>query len=205
MRRFVLRQNIIRFEQALETESDASKREPIRRMLVSTRRDLALLEAQTLGAQAAPARSSASPEWRAHELAVAFRDAFDNSPHPCMVLDPSPGLNIIDLNRAHREATHCGRDVIGRPLFDVFPDDPANPGSDGVHNLYATLRAAADSGQQQTMAAHRYDMRGPDGRFIERHWRAEITPLIDDRGRLLFLLHKAEDVSGALTAARAVV
>jgi PAS domain-containing protein len=200
MRRFVLQQNVVRFQRALEAECDEQKHGPIRELLAGARRELALLEAELLGAEAAPIRALGEQAWRDHRGIASFRDSFDASPHPCMVLDPGPGLCIVDINSAHRSATHTGRDVIGRPLFDAFPDDPANAESESVHNLYAAFRAAAESGRQQTLPRYRYDVRRPDGHFVERYWRSETTPLIDAEGRLRFLLHKAEDVTLALAA-----
>ncbi len=187
MRRFVLRQNVIRFQQALEMERDEALCRSIRDMLATSRRELALLEAGELGAQVAPLRSPARRAWREHEVAESFRDDFDFS-----------GLAIVDINDAHRNTTHTSRDVIGRALFDAFPDDPAHPGSEDVYNFYAMICAAADSGQRQTMAAHRYDVRSPDGLFLERYWRSETTPILNEEGRLLFLLHKGEDVTAAV-------
>jgi hypothetical protein len=146
MRRFVLRQNVVRFERALAAERDETGRGPIRAMLAASRRELALLEAKQVGAEAAPVRASTEQAWREHQNSTTFRSDFDRSPHPCMVLDPGPGLRIIDLNAAHRVATHTGRDAIGRPLFDAFPDDPANAGSESVRRAprRRRIRAAAD-------------------------------------------------------------
>ncbi len=203
MRRFVLQQNVVRFQHALEIERNETLRRSIQEMLVACRRELALLEAELLGAQVAPVRSSANSAWREHQHAGSFRSDFDSSPHPCMVLDPHPGLTILDINDAHYEATHSSRDAIGRPLFEIFPDDPANSGAEGVCSLYASLRAAADSGRRQTMPAHRYDVRAADGRFRERYWRSETMPLVDEEGRLLFLLHKGEDVTAEVMARQA--
>ena len=203
MRQFVLRENIVRFQRALEVERHEELRLSLREMLASSRRELALLEAELLGAQVAPVQPCADHAWRGHVLAASFRDDFDNSAHPCMVLDPRPGLTIVDLNAAHLTATNTGRDAIGRRLFDAFPDNPADPGADGVHTFYTVLRAAAESGLPQSMPAHRCDVRGPDGRFVERHWRSETTPLSNENGRLLFLLHKREDVTAEVAVRQA--
>jgi PAS domain-containing protein len=204
MRRFVLRQNAVRLERALEAEREESLRRSIREMLAACRRELALMEAELLGAQAAPLRRFDNRRWRDQPQAASFRGDFDDAMHPCMVLDPRPGLCITDLNEAHGRATHACRDAVGRPLFEVFPDDPADPHSESVHTLYALLRAAADTGETQTLPAYRYDIRAPDGRFAERYWRSEMTPLIDEDGRLLFLLHKSEDVTAEALAPQRV-
>jgi PAS domain-containing protein len=200
MRRFVLQQNVSRFERALETERDELQRGSIREMLASCRRELALVEAELLGAQAAvPGRSGDRP-WREEPRALSFLSDFDAAAHPCIVLDPRPGLAIVDINAAHRKATHAGREAIGRPVFQFFPDNPADSRSESIHNFYRMLRAASNTGQTQTMPAHRYDVRAPEGHYLERYWRSETTPLLDDAGRLMFLLHKSEDVTADVLA-----
>ena len=43
-----------------------------------------------------------------------------------------------DVNRAYLTATGRTReDLVGRDLFDAFPDNPADAGADGVRNLGA--------------------------------------------------------------------
>ncbi|WP_246208164.1 hypothetical protein [Bradyrhizobium rifense] len=49
-----------------------------------------------------------------------------------MLLDPGPGLQIVDINAAYAKATLIVREsVLGRSLFEVFPDNPDDPHADG--------------------------------------------------------------------------
>jgi hypothetical protein len=45
------------------------------------------------------------------------------------------------------------------------------------------------------MPEQRYDMRDGDGRFVERCWRMQNSPIFSKGGRLLYLLHQVEDVT----------
>jgi hypothetical protein len=45
------------------------------------------------------------------------------------------------------------------------------------------------------MAIQRYDIRDPDGQFVERYWQPVNTPIFDESGRLIYLLHWVEDVT----------
>jgi hypothetical protein len=75
-----------------------------------------------------------------------------------MLLDSGPGLTIIDINSAYAAATLIARgDVVGRSLFEVFPDNPNDALADGVSNLCASLKIVADTGQPHAMAIQRYD------------------------------------------------
>jgi PAS domain-containing protein len=116
-----------------------------------------------------------------------------------MLLDPGPGLLIVDINDAYAVATFTSRrDVVGRSLFEIFPDNPDNPLADGVSNLYTSLRIVAETGRPHAMKIQRYDIRNPSGAFVERHWQPINTPLHDGAGRLVFLLHHIEDVTARI-------
>jgi PAS domain-containing protein len=113
-----------------------------------------------------------------------------------MLLDPGPGLQIVDVNDAYASATLTRRaDVVGKSLFEIFPDNPEDEFADGVSNLYASLRTVAQTGQPHAMAVQRYDIRDTSGQFVERHWQPINTPIHDAEGHLIFLLHHVEDVT----------
>lgn len=64
--------------------------------------------------------------------------------------------------------------------------------------LYASLRTAAQTRRPHEMTIQRYDIRDEEGRFIERYWRPVNTPVIDDDGKVVALLHHVEDVTQAV-------
>jgi PAS domain-containing protein len=176
-------------------------RRTLQALLISAQRELAMLDSALLGTQLdsrlpAVAKGYSS---RGNSLVGSFQDQFENSPHPYLVVDPRPGLRIVDINDAYSQATMTKRAAVaGCPLFEVFPDNPDLSDADGVSNLYASLRAAADSGRPHAMPIQRYDIRDPDGRFVERYWRPLNTPVFDAEGRLVYLLHHVEDVTGGI-------
>ena len=50
-------------------------------------------------------------------------------------------------------------------------------------NLYGSLRRAAATGKPHAMPEQRYDMRDGDGRFVERCWRMQNSPIFSRGGR----------------------
>lgn len=113
-----------------------------------------------------------------------------------MLLDPGPGLRIVDVNDSYARATMTGREYVnGKPLFEIFPDNPDCASADGVNNLYASLEIAARTGRPHTMPIQRYDVRDPNGHFVERYWSPTNTPLFDEDQHLAYLLHHVEDVT----------
>src|SRR3546814_1910538 len=66
--------------------------------------------------------------------------------------------------------------VAGERLFDVFPDNPDLEDATGVAGLFDSIRIAAQGRRQHAMKAQRYDLRGSDGRFLERYWQTVSVP-----------------------------
>jgi PAS domain-containing protein len=206
MQRFMLQQNVALFQAALKAEEDDAVRRTIRDMLGGAQRDLALLEAALFGVQPSPRRTLSVPgdAARNRSLGALLRDRFEQSQQPYLLLHPGSGLHIVDVNDAYARATMISRAaVVGRPIFEVFPDNPNYSDADGVRNLYTSLRAAAESGQPDAMPIQRYDVRDTEGRFVERHWRPVNTPLLDDEGSVAYLLHHVEDVTDKVAPAAA--
>ncbi|MFF3416020.1 PP2C family protein-serine/threonine phosphatase [Streptomyces sp. NPDC002698] len=133
---------------------------------------------------------------RAAGPAIDYQTLFAATPSPCMVLGPD--LVLADINEAACQVTGRTReDLIGRYLFDAFPDNPADPDADGVRNLHASLRRVLRSKERDTMAPMKYDIPVADrpGVFEERWWSAINTPVLGPDGQVMWILHRGEDVT----------
>jgi PAS domain S-box-containing protein len=126
-----------------------------------------------------------------------FQVLFQSAPEPYLVL--SPRLLIVAVNDAYLQATMTERDdIIGRHLFDVFPDNPNDPTSSGTKNLAASLDRVLERQAPDTMAIQKYDIRRPawsGGHFEERYWSPVNTPIFDARGQVAFIIHRVQDVT----------
>ena len=196
MKRFVCEQNIANFRKLLTDASDPAQRKALERLLATYNRELAMLDAVEIGTDATPFEQRKRQSADAASIREEFLPHFDGSPHPYLLLDPGPGLRIVDVNAAYLTVTFTERSaILGKSLFDVFPDNPDDALADGVNNLYASLKTVAQTGRPHAMAVQRYDIRDATGSFVERHWQPINTPIRDAEGRLMFLLHHVEDVT----------
>ncbi|WP_432548766.1 SpoIIE family protein phosphatase [Kineococcus sp. SYSU DK004] len=129
---------------------------------------------------------------------VDLAAVFDAIPTSYAVLDTD--LRFVAVNRAFLTSSGRSRDeLVGRLLFDVFPDNPAAPGTRAVANLDASLRRVLRTGRQDTMPLQRYDVAGPDGVFRARWWSPVNAPVLDEAGQVVLLLHRADDVTDYVT------
>jgi signal transduction histidine kinase len=129
-----------------------------------------------------------------------FYKLFESSPTPYLVLGPdSPRFTIMAVTDAYLTATMTRRqEIIGRAMFDVFPDNPDEHGATGVNNLRASLERVLESKAPDTMPVQKYDIRKPEfegGGFEERYWSPINTPVFDEFGEVTHIIHRVEDVT----------
>jgi len=124
-----------------------------------------------------------------------FKFLFESAPGLYLVL--SPDLRIIAVSDAYLRATMTRRDaILGRDLFDVFPDNPEDETATGTRNLRASLQRALADKTADAMAIQKYDIRTPGtGVFEERYWSPVNVPLLDALGNVVYLVHRVEDVT----------
>jgi PAS domain S-box-containing protein len=137
------------------------------------------------------------PDQRPAAPALNFWAVFESAPDAYLLLAPDPPhFTMVAANEARLRATLTRReDVIGRPLFEVFPDNPDDPAATGVRNLQASLHEVLRTGRPHRMALQKYDIRTPGGAFEERYWDPLNSPVFDDRGELIYIIHRVEDVT----------
>ncbi|MCA6121475.1 response regulator [Bradyrhizobium sp. WSM 1704] len=127
-----------------------------------------------------------------------FKALFEGAPGPYLVLTP-PDFRIVAVTDAYLRATMTERAaILGRWLFDVFPDNPDDPAADGVRNLRASLERVVQLRRPDTMSVQKYDIRKPDsegGGFQERFWSPRNTPVFGPNGQIAYIIHRVEDVT----------
>jgi two-component sensor histidine kinase len=124
-----------------------------------------------------------------------FRLLFESVPGLYLVL--TPALEIVAASDRYLEATMTTREIIGRAMFDVFPDNPADSTATGVRNLSASLNRVIAHKRTDAMAVQKYDVRRNrnQGEFEERWWSPVNSPVVDEDGQLRYIIHRVEDVT----------
>jgi PAS domain S-box-containing protein len=131
---------------------------------------------------------------------IDYRRLFDAAPDPMLIVDPA--LRIVDVNAAYLAATATTREgLVGRAMFEAFPDNPDDPEPTGVHNLGASFREVLETHRRSVMALQKYDITMPDGTFDERYWSPVNTPVLDFEGEVELIIHRVEDVTAYVRGA----
>jgi len=126
-----------------------------------------------------------------------FRLLFEGAPGLYLVLTPE--YRIVAVSDAYARATKTKREaIVGRGLFEVFPDNPDDPTATGARNLRASLDRVRQQRLPDAMAVQQYDIRRPEsegGGFEVRYWSPLNTPVFDAQGTLVNIIHRVEDVT----------
>jgi signal transduction histidine kinase/CheY-like chemotaxis protein len=133
------------------------------------------------------AESSPSPD---------FRTIFEKIPGLFLILDP--GLHIVAASDAYLQATLTRREeIVGRHLFDVFPDNPDDPSADSIRNTRASMQRVLQTRLPDAMVVQRHDVRNPAaaGGFEVRYWSPVNSPVLNADGSLAYIIHRVENVT----------
>jgi len=128
-------------------------------------------------------------------LDIDFQRLFESSPHPYLVLSPDREFHIIAVNEHYLRATGTQREaIIGRPLFDVFPDNPSDPAANGTSDLRSSLLRVLRDRVADVMGVQKYDIPHENG-FLLKYWSPINTPVFGADGNILSIIHHVEDVT----------
>lgn len=132
-----------------------------------------------------------------HQMQLQFQALFESVPGLYLVLKPD--FTIVGASDAYLKATMTKRqEIVGRGLFEVFPDNPHDANATGVSNLRASLHRVLKNGLPDTMALQKYDVRKPEsegGEFEARYWSPVNSPVHGTEGKIEFIIHRVEDVT----------
>ncbi|KMS66310.1 protein phosphatase [Streptomyces viridochromogenes] len=130
------------------------------------------------------------------EKAIDYEAVFHGLPGMVALLTPE--LVYVDANEDFQRLSGRTRaQLVGRYIFDVFPDNPNDPAATGMRDVRASMLRVVATGERDTMALQRYDVEDPlrPGHWEERYWSPINAPVLGPDGRVAFVLHRVEEVT----------
>lgn len=132
---------------------------------------------------------------RAMVMKPDFEQLFRHSPNAYMLVDAQ--LRYVDANEAYLRVTGSTLDsLLGKYLFDAFPNDPEDPNNVPAQMLRASFERVLSTRQVDHLALIPYRVPAyPGGPLSEtRYWSATHTPLLEG-GEVAFILQHTVDVT----------
>jgi PAS domain S-box-containing protein len=128
---------------------------------------------------------------------IDFKALFNLSPNPYMVLDRE--LRYVAANEAYLRVTASrAEDILGRFVFEAFPNDPNDPNNDSTRQVRESFERVLKGRVPDTLALIPYRVPRQTDRGVvveDRYWSATHTPLLDSRGEVAFILQHTVDVT----------
>lgn len=127
---------------------------------------------------------------------VDYADVFRHLPVPVVLL--TPDFDIADMNLAYLHvAGRTREELLGRNVFDAFPDNPSDPDASGVRDLAESLHRVLATGQPDELAFQQYDVEvpGSSGVFEQRFWCPVHGPVFGADGRIVLIAQCVEEIS----------
>jgi PAS domain S-box-containing protein len=127
-----------------------------------------------------------------------YHSLFEALPGRYLILLPNaPIFTIAAVSTAYLHATMTQREgITGRGLFEVLSENILEVTQ--VADLQASLEAVLQSHASQTMAVQKYKVprhESEGGGFEERYWSPVNSPVFDEAGEVMLLVHCLKDVT----------
>ena len=123
-----------------------------------------------------------------------YKLIFNAMPGMCLILDAA--FNILAQNDDHARATlSFAKNIVGRNLFEAFPDNPDDFNASGVASVRDSLVKVLKTRQSDAMPIVRYDVQPELGGFKQRYWAITNTPILGEDGFVRWIINRAEDVT----------
>lgn len=131
-----------------------------------------------------------------------MRVIFDSLPDAAIVLEADhPNYTIRYVNNRHLLFTDKTREaIIGKSVFEVFPENKNTPESIDRDVLIESYLRVIDSGKPDRLPMIRYDLMNSEGNFEPRYWEPVHSPLLDDSGKVTHILQTVNDVTEQVIA-----
>lgn len=127
---------------------------------------------------------------------VDYAAVFRHLPVPVLLLTPE--FDIADMNLAYLQVAGRAREeLLGRNVFDAFPDNPADPDTSGPRDLAGSLHRVLATGQPDALAFQQYDVEvpGSGGVFKQRFWCPVNGPVFGADGSVVLIAQCVEEIS----------
>jgi signal transduction histidine kinase/ActR/RegA family two-component response regulator len=126
-----------------------------------------------------------------------FQRLFENAPGSFLILLPDADFTIVGVSENYlRDTLKTREEIIGRPIFAAFPDNPQVDHADATKNLRASLARVIHTKATDIMAIQRYDVLRPNGKdFEKRYWSPVNRPVLTAQGEIDYIIHRVQNVT----------
>lgn len=124
-----------------------------------------------------------------------FEDLFMSLGTAYIIFANDPDFTIIEENQAHADMSMVNReDVIGKPIFDVYPDTSEEYIKTGRSALLESFKKVIKTGKIDVMPMLKYDIKDREGNFTHKYWELTHFPIFED-GKVVAVGQQTKDIT----------
>ena len=115
---------------------------------------------------------------------IDYAAVYQQLPIPVLLLTPE--FAVADVNLVFQQTTGRSREeLLGRIIFDAFPEDPEDPDATMVRDSIASLRRVLTTGEPDAQEFQKGYAEEPDspGLFARHYWSGVNAPVFGPDGR----------------------
>ncbi|MBU2018872.1 MAG: PAS domain S-box protein [Bacteroidetes bacterium] len=137
---------------------------------------------------------------KASNIPISFlhTEIFKNSSHPIFLLNTDdPFFTVLDANQSFLDISNRKvTELIGKGIFEVFPENPENTNTLNQHSIRAALYGIIEGKPKDVVDEFRYDIQSEDkSAFLTRYWQTTLSPIKDKTGKVQFILVEPVDIT----------
>ena len=114
---------------------------------------------------------------------VNFEKLFGTLPDQYVIIGANaPDFTVLGASdRYYKVAQTTPKKIIGKDLFDIFPDTSELAIKTGKGALQRSIEKCIKTKKPDSMGIIRYDIPRSDGGMVVRYWKAEHFPIIEEK------------------------
>lgn len=112
------------------------------------------------------------------------------------ILPDEPRFTVVAVTHDFLKSVGMRReDIVGKGHFEPFPESPEDKEFTGENNIKAAFEYVVRHKKPYELPVQRYDIPNGDGTFTERYWKPQGSPVLNEAGELLYIIHAPVEVT----------
>lgn len=118
-----------------------------------------------------------------------------------LLLPDEPRYTIVAVSHDFLRTSGMKRsEVVGRSLFEIFPENPEHPEATDTQNIRTSFQHVLQHKEPHRTARLRYDTLTAEGTYARKYWKMENAPVAGPGGEVRYIIHTSEDITTQVNA-----
>lgn len=138
------------------------------------------------------------------ENTINFKAAFEAMPGiAALIKAEEPLYVVLAVTEGYMMASGLPvTALVGQPFFDTLSNYRGAPDQELSTDLRLSFEHVIAHNEAHQTGVQRFDVVDKNGQFAERYWKSLNKPVTDDTGKVMYVLHSAEEITQEVLSVR---